>query len=267
MFKLIRRAWKYIVALLTGKLEQISDPKIQLEQAMIEAQEQHRKLKEQAANVIANHKQTEMRLDRALEELEKINRSARQAVLMAEDATQKGDAKKAVEFTSAAESFANRLIGVEQEVEDLKALSLQAAQAADQAKSAVQQNSTVLQKKLSERQKLLSQLDQAKMQEQMNSAMASLTEQVGQDVPTFDQVREKIERHYAKAKGAAELQGESVEGRMLEVEQAAMNTEAQARLAQIRAQLGLDTGATAAAAAGEAPSPAEETATAPGEAG
>ena len=247
MLKLIRRSWNYLVALLTGRFNERADPKVQLEQAILEAQEQHRKLKEQAANVIAHQKQTEMRLNRAMEDLEKINKSARQAVLMAEDASKKGDMKKATEYTAAAESFANRLIAVEQEVEDLKALSLQAAQAADQAKSAVQQNSTTLQKKLAERQKLLSQLDQAKMQEQMNSAMASLSEQVGQDVPSFNEVREKIEARYAKAKGASELQGESVEGRMLEIEQAALNTEAQARLSQIRSQLGLD-GPTEAAA-------------------
>ena len=59
------------------------------------------------------------------------------------------------------------------------------------------------------------------MQEQMNKAMASLSETVGEDVPTIDEVRDKIEARYAKAKGMAELQGESVEGRMLEVEQAA----------------------------------------------
>ena len=92
---------------------------------------------------------------------------------------------------------------------------------------------------LAERNKLLSQLDQAKMQEQVNKAMASLSETVGEDVPTFDEVREKIEARYAKAKGMSELTESSVESRMLEVEQAAANSEAQTRLAQIRAQLGL----------------------------
>ena len=251
MFKLIKRSWNYLVALFTGKFNEAADPKVQLEQAILEAQEQHRKLKEQAANVIANQKQTEMRLNRSMEELEKVTRSARQAVLMAEDATKKGDAKKAQEYTAAAESFANRLISIEHEVENLKALSLQSAQAADQAESAVQQNSTALQKKLAERQQLMGQLDQAKMQEQMNSAMASLSEQVGQDTPSFDEVRDKIEKRYAQAKGAQELQGESIEGRMLEIEQAALNTEAQARLSEIRSQLGLDTGAESA----EAPAP------------
>ncbi len=73
----------------------------------------------------------------------------------------------------------------------------------------------------------------------MNKAMASISETVGEDVPTFDQVRDKIEARYAKAKGMSELTGESVESRMLEVEHASMNVEAQARLSEIRTQLGL----------------------------
>ena len=198
-----------------------------------------------------------MRLTRALEELEKVNASARQAVLMADEATKKGDSEKAAEYTSAAEAFANRLIAQEKEVDGLKTLSLQTTEAADQAKAAVAQNSSALQRKLAERQKLLSQLDQAKMQEQMNKAMATLSETVGQDVPTLEEVRDKIERRYAKALGSAELQGQTVESRMLEVEQATMNQEAQARLAQIRDQLGIAAPAEAAPTSEPAPAPQE----------
>ena len=239
MLKLIRRTWKYFTAALTGKFEENADPKVQLEQAIIESQDQHRRLKEQAANVIANQKQTELRLTRKIEELEKVSSNTNQAVLMADEAAKKGDTAKAGEYTTAAEAFANRLIVLEKEVEELKNLSLQSTGASDQAKAAVAQNSAALQKKLSERQKLLSQLDQAKMQEQMNKAMSSLSETVGQDVPSLDEVRTKIEARYAKAKGMAELEGSSVESRMLEVEQAALNTDAHARLAEIRTKLGI----------------------------
>jgi phage shock protein A len=240
---------RYAKALGTSELQgqSVEHRMLEVEQAIMEAQEQHRRLVEQAANVVANQKQTEMRLNRAMEELEKVNGSARQAVMMADEATRKGDTPKATEYTQAAEAFANRLIAVEREVESLKQLQLQSTEAADQAKAAVTQNSSALQKKLSERQKLLSQLDQAKMQEQMNKAMATLSETVGQDVPTLDEVRDKIEARYAKALGSSELAGQSVENRMLEVEQAQMNTEAQARLAEIRSQLGLGTGSGAAA--------------------
>src|SRR3954463_12391857 len=220
MFKLIKRTWKYFTAALTGKFEENADPKVQLEQAIIESQDQHRRLKEQAANVIANQKQTELRLTRSLEELEKVNKNTQQALLMADEAVKKGDNAKANEYTTAAESFANRLIVLEKEVEDLKQLHLQATQASDQAKAAVAQNSAALQKKLSERQKLLSQLDQAKMQEQMNKAMSTLSATVGEDVPTFEQVRDKIERRLAKAQGMSDLTSTNVDTKMLEVEQA-----------------------------------------------
>jgi phage shock protein A len=261
MLKVLRRWWAYITAKLGMSLEERADPKVQLEQAIAEAQDQQRRLKEQAANVIAHQKQTELRLNRSMAELEKVNGNARQAVLMADEATQAGDQTKATQYTVTAESFANRLIGLEREVEDLKALHLQSTEAANQAKSAVQQNSTALQQKLAERQKLLSQLDQAKMQEQMNAAMSSLSEAVGQDVPTLNEVREKIEARYSKAKGMAELTESSVESRMLEVEQASMNSEAQARLAQIRSQLGIGpgTGAPADAPAEGAPGTAGST--------
>jgi phage shock protein A len=254
MIKLMRRAWRYMTASLTGKFNEAADPKVQLEQAIMEAQEQHRRLREQAANVIANQKQTELRLNRALEELGRVNGNARQALVMASDAEKKGDAAKSAEYNAAAEAFANRLIALERDVDDLKALSLQSAQAADQAKAAVQQNATALQRKLSERQKLMSQLDQAKMQEQMNKAMASLSATVGEDVPTFDEVRDKIEARYAKAKGMSELTETSVESRMLEIEQAAANSEAQTRLDEMRVQLGL--AAAPEPAAVEAPTPA-----------
>ena len=259
MWKAMKRWWAYLGAKMNSAFNEKADPKVQLEQAITEAQDQHRRLKEQAANVIANQKQNEMRLDASLAELEKLNRNAQQAVLMADEATRKGDTAKATEFTSAAEAFANQLIAKEKDVENLKTMSLQATQAAEQAKNAVQQNSRVLQQKLAEKQKLLGQLDQAKMQEQMNKAMASLSEQVGEDVPTLDEVREKIESRYAKAKGMAELQDMSVESKMLEVEQASINVEAQARLSEIRSKLGIvDAEAPATASA-----PATEPATAP----
>ncbi|MEM7340773.1 MAG: PspA/IM30 family protein [Actinomycetota bacterium] len=262
MIRLLRRVWNYFVASGNSEFNKRADPAIQLEQAIQEAQTQHRQLKEQAANVIAHQKQTEIRLNRTMEEYEKVSSNARQAVMMADEANKKGDTEKVAQYTTAAEAFANRMIGIEREVEDLKALHLQASQAADQAKTAVNQNSSQLQKKLSERQKLLSQIDQAKMQEQLNKAMASLSEKVGEDVPSFEEIRDKVETRYAKAKGAAELNEQSIEGRMLEVEQASLNVEAQARLSELRAQLGLEEAAEEMPATGAA---ASEPAVAPGQ--
>jgi phage shock protein A len=260
MWKAIRRWWKYLGAKLSGKLEESADPKVQLEQAIEEAQQQHRRLTEQAANVIANQKQTQMRLERAVEEYEKSNSSARQALLLADEANRDGKTDKAASYTQAAEAFADRIIALEREVADLKNQLQQTTQAAEQAKSAVAQNSSALQKKLTERQKLLSQLDQAKMQEQMNTAMTQLSATVGEDVPTFEQVRDKIERRLAKAQSMADLTTTGVDAKMLEVEQAQASAEAQARLSELRTELGL------ASPEAEAEKPAPEPAPKPAEA-
>jgi phage shock protein A len=240
MIKLMRRWWSYLTAKLTGTFNEMADPSVQLEQAIREAQDQHRRLKEQAANVIASQKQAELRLNKRMTDLEKLNGNARQALVMAAAAEKAGDPAKAGQLTSAAETIATQLIQVEKDVGDLKALVLQSTQAADQAKAAVQQNSRALQQKLAERNKLLSQLEQAKMQEQMNRAMATLNEAVGDDVPTLNEVRDKIEARYAKAKAVAELSDSTVDASIREIEEATANTAAQARLSELRAELGLE---------------------------
>ena len=240
MIKVLKKWWKYLTAKLSRNFEQKADPAVQLEQALREAQEQHRRLKEQAANVIANQKQAELRLNAKMGELEKLNANARQALVMASDAEKGGDTAKSTQYATAAESIANKLIQVEKDVEGLKQMVIDSTQAADQAKAAVVQNGRLLQEKLAEKQKLLSQLEQAKMQEQMNSAMAQLQETVGDDVPTLNEVQEKIQARYAKAKAHSELQGSSVESSILEIEQAASNVAAQGRLSEMRKELGLE---------------------------
>jgi phage shock protein A len=264
MFKLFRRWWKYLTAKLTGSFNERADPKVQLEQALGEARTQHVRLKEQAANVIANQKQSEIRLNGKLEELEKLNANARQALIMAADAEKAGDAAKAQQYNSAAETIANQLIQIERDVESLKSMVFEAAQASDQAKAAVAQNSRLLQEKIAEKSKLMSQLDQAKMQEEMNSAMAQLNESIGADVPTFKEIQDKIQVRYTKAKATAELGETSVESRVLEVEQATANVEAQSRLSQLRSELGLDSGAAAAETPTEAPAAEPATGESPG---
>src|SRR2546426_548456 len=117
------KAWKYLMALFDSKIEEHADPKVQIQQAIEEAQRQH--------------------------------------------------------------------------------------QALSQAKKAVKQNAMTLQQKVAERTKLLSQLEQAKMQEQVSASLQSMDSTLSAPgtTPSLDAVREKIERRYANALGAAELAG------------------------------------------------------------
>jgi len=80
MWKAIKRQWKYLGVKMRLVQEQRADPKVQLEQAIEEAREQHRRLKEQAANVIANQKQAEIRLSSAVEDKEPTGEEIRRPV-------------------------------------------------------------------------------------------------------------------------------------------------------------------------------------------
>jgi phage shock protein A len=231
------KAWKYLMAAFGAKIDEKADPKIQIQQAIEEAQRQHQALTQQAAAVIGNQRQLEMKLARQMGEVEKLQGSARQALVLA-DQTRATDPAKAAEYESTALQFSNQLVSGEKQMEDLKTLHDQALQAAQQAKKAVETNATIVQKKLAERTQLLSQLEQAKMQEQVTRSLQSMSElSAPSNVPSLDEVRDKIESRYAKALGGAELASSSVEGRMLEVEKSTMDVAGQHRLDQIRASI------------------------------
>ena len=233
------KAWKYLMALFDSKIEEHADPKVQIQQAIEGAQRQHQELSQQAAAVIGNQRQLEMQLNRRLAEIEKLQGNTRQALQLADKARAEGNEAKAVEYENAAEAFAAQLVTAEQAVEDTKQLHDQSLQQAAQAKRAVERNAMSLQQKVAERTKLLSQLEQAKMQEKVSESLKSMNSLTANDnSPNLDQVREKIERRYANALGQAELAENSIQGRMAEVEQAGVQLAGHARLEQIRAQMG-----------------------------
>ena len=233
------KGWKYLMAAFGAKIDEKADPKIQIQQSIEEAQRQHQALTQQAAAVIGNQRQLEMKLARQMSEVEKLQASARQALMLADKARAGGDETKAGEYETTAQQFASQLVSGEKSMSDLKQLHDQALQAAGQAKKAVETNATIVQKKLSERTQLLSQLEQAKMQEQVSRSLSSMSElSAPGNVPSLDEVRDKIEARYAKALGSAELASTSVEGRMLEVEKSTMDLAGQSRLDEIRASMG-----------------------------
>lgn len=265
MANFFRRLGRYLNASANTKFDERADPRIQIEQAIQDAQRQHQALTQQAAAVLGNRRQLEMRLARQLSEIEQLQTSAAQSLQLAQQASAAGDAQRAAEFESAAQSFATQLVSAESSVEDLKALHEQSVQAAEQAKQAVADNEQRLRSQLAERSKLLTQLESAKMREQMNKSLTSMSELQPQgDTPSLGEVRDKIEKRYATALGQSELASSGVEARMLEVRKATMNAAASNRLEQIRASL---PGGSGAAGAGPALTKGAADAVGPGASG
>jgi Phage shock protein A (IM30), suppresses sigma54-dependent transcription len=229
------KGWKYLMALFGAKIDEYADPKVQIQQAIEEAQRQHQALVQQAAAVIGNQRQLEMKLSRQLSEVEQLTNNARQALMLADKARAAGDEKKAAEYEATAQTFATQLVAAEAAVEDLKTLHDQALAAATQARQAVENNAMLLQQKLAERTRLLSQLEQAKMQETVARSLESMSSLAAPGTtPSLDEVREKIERRYATALGRADLASSSIEARRLEVQKATLDLAGASRLEEIR---------------------------------
>ncbi len=249
--------WKYMMAAFSNQIDERADPKIQIQQAIEDAQRQHQALSQQAAQVIGNQRQLEMKLNRQLGDVEKLQASTRQALTLADQARASGDETKAQEYEQAAESFATQLVAAEQGMADMKTMHDQALQAAGQAKKAVEQNAMMLQQRLAERTKLLSQLEQAKMQEQVSSSLRQISSMAAPgNTPSLEEVREKIERRYANALGSAELIENSVEGRMAEVQRSTLDVAGRTRMDEIRAGMATGSGSSGPGALGSSSAPA-----------
>lgn len=224
---------------LDSKIDENADPKVQIQQATEAAKKQHQQINEQAANIIGNEKQLELKLDRLLKSQEELQDKTRQALNVADQAAESGDTEKAQQFNNTAEVFASQLVAVEQQVEESKQLHSQATQAAEQAQQQQKESEMRLKEQLGQIDQLRAQADQAKMQETSAQAMDSMnTLKPDDSVPTLEGVRDKIEKRYSDALGAQELTQSSVSGRMAEIQSSGSDMKASARLAEIRSQMG-----------------------------
>lgn len=231
----LSKGWKYLKASLDQKIDENADPKVQIQQAVEAVKAQHQAISEQAARVIGNQKQLEMKLDRLRKDQERLRQQARDALRAADTAE---TPEKAQQFSNTAEVLATQLVSVERQVEETAALHSQAKTAAEQARQQQSESEAKLQEQLSQINELRSQADQAAMQETATQAMDTMgTFKPDDAVPTLDAVREKIERRYADALGAQELTQSSVGGHMAEIQSSGTDMKAAARLEELRAEL------------------------------
>ena len=246
------KGWKYLMQSFDTKIDQNADPKVQIQQAVAAAKEQHKAVSAHAANIIGNRNQLQMKMERLIKSQEDLQNKARTALQAAQKAEAAGDAEKAQQFNNAAEVIATQLVSVEQELEQTKQAYASADHAAKEAQQKQQQSEAHLKEQLSQVSQLESQLNQARMQEQTAKTMDSMNQFNDDNVPTLDGVRDKIERRYANALGQQELMKDSMTDRMAEIESGSTDAAAASRLDQIRASMSGQLEAGSGAGAGDA---------------
>ena len=241
MKRIIKRAWRYLEAALERRLEQAADPRVQIEQAIEEAKRQHALLTQSAASVVGNERELDIKLNRALDAIERLKTSIAQAIRMEDRVRRQGDTQQAAHYASAAEALAGRLAGIEATTADLGELRIKARIASASARRAIEQNAQILRQKITVRSRLLTQLEAVRMQERLNVALGSMGELApAGDVATLDQVQDKLDERYANAMGTAEIARASIDSRLLEVDAAVIEEQGLRRLEEIRHSVKLE---------------------------
>ncbi|UCG41011.1 MAG: PspA/IM30 family protein, partial [Acidimicrobiia bacterium] len=196
---MFKRIIAYLRQLFRSTAEGAMDPAIEVEMAITEAKKQDQALRNQAAKVIAHRTQLEQKLESAADTLGEAREIAKQALLRADKAKAEGDMEAFDKWSRAAQAQALKMQAAENNLNSLREQYEFAQGQAEEAKRAVQQNASRVQELLARRMDLLGKLEQAKMQEQVNSAVESMTTALDMDAPSLDKVEEKIQGRLAEA--------------------------------------------------------------------
>ena len=236
---MLRRWIAYIKSWFKSTSEQMMDPEIEIQSSIDEARARDQDLRNQAAKVIAHKTQLNSQIERAAEDVGEGREMAKQALLKAEEAKTAGDGAGVTKWTQAAQSLAMKLQASENNLASLKAQYETAVAQADQAKEAVQANAMKVQELNARRLEMLGSLEQAKMQEAVNNAVQSMSTSIADEGPNLNAVEDKIEQRKAEAMARAELHEATPEGAEQELRTAVNVAEADAKLDELRAELGL----------------------------
>lgn len=236
---MLRRIWNYLRTLFGMAAERAMDPAVEIEQAINEAKRRDQELRNQAAKVIAHRTQVEAKIEGAAKDVGEAREVAKQALLRAEAAKTAGDLASQTKWTNAAQSVALKLQAAESNLNSLREQYEIAITQADQAKSVVTQNAMRLQELAAKRMQLVGQLEQARMQEAVNRAVESISASMETNAPSLDKVEEKIQRRLSEASARAELRGATPEGAESELREAVSMAQADARLEELKKELGI----------------------------
>lgn len=235
----LKRFWGYIKALFRSKAEGMMDPEIEIKQAIDEARKRDQDLRNQAAKVVAHRTQLESKIERAAEDVGEGRELAKQALMRAQDSTTAGDTAAADKWTRSAQGLAMKLQASENNLAEMKSQYETAADQAEKAKQAVQQNAMRLQELMAKKMELLGSLESAKMQESVNKAVEAVSATMDDDAVSLDKVEDKIEARKAEAMARAELREATPEGAEIELREAVSLAQADAKLAELKAELGI----------------------------
>jgi phage shock protein A len=218
------RAWRYLKALISGKLDQWEDPEIILNEAVREMKDNQVKNRELAVQAITQKNNLQAEVDKEERFVAELERKAALAL-------QSGNRELAKQFLKEKGLH-------DQTLESMRGNLLQATEAAEKVKIAIRQEEERIRVRTSEALAMKANMKQAQIQIKINRALDQF--QFSDNENNWNSAQERIRSMQSEASARAEIGSTSIDAKLREMEVSQMDVEAERQLAELETKIALN---------------------------
>lgn len=220
---MFKRIWRYLHALINGKLDEWEDPEIILNQATKEMKENQIKNRELAVQAITQKNNLQAEVDKEERMVAELERRATVAL-------QAGNRELAKQFLKEKAMH-------DQTLESMRANLVSATESAEKVKLAIKAEEEQIRRKTAKALAMKANMKQAQIQIKITKALDQF--QFSENEQQWSHVEERITSMQSEAAARAELANTSIESKMREMEVSQMDVEADRQLAEMEAKMKL----------------------------
>lgn len=220
----MKRFFAWLKALFNRTMDRVEDPEMMLDQAKREMQQALISNREKAVQAITQKN----RLQTMLEETE---RKSAQLEAQASTALRQGNRELARQFL-------REKANTDSTIETLRTTLAQAVETVEAVKVAIKRQESEVRKKTAEALAMKAQWKQAQIQTSISKALEGLTFESEYE-GSFASAKERIQEKQAEANARQEMMAGSLQGKMMEMEDQAMDFAAEEELKKLEEKLGL----------------------------
>jgi phage shock protein A len=222
---MFKRIWRYLNALINGKLDEWEDPEIIINQATKEMKENQIKNRELAVQAITQKNNLQAEVDKEERMVAELERRATLAL-------QSGNRELAKQFLKEKALH-------DQTLESMRTNLVSATEAAEKVKLAIKSEEERIRRKTAEALAMKANMKQAQIQIKINKALDQF--QFSENEQQWGHVQERITSMQSEASARAEIANTSIDSKLREMEVSQMDVEADRQLAELEAKMQMGT--------------------------
>ncbi len=217
------RAWRYLKALFHGKLDELEDPEIILNEAVREMKEGNVQNRELAVQALTQKNNLQAEVDKEERLVAELERKATLSLTS-------GNRELAKQFLKEKSLHDATLV-------NMRTTLASAIEASEKVKIAMKSQEEMIRQKTSEAMMLKTNMKAAQIQIKINKALDGL--QFSDTNQQWSSVQERITSMQSEASARGEIANTSIDSKMREMEMSQMDVEADRQLAELEAKLAM----------------------------